>query len=373
MKLPPFMLERYFAVHEFSVEHLLCVSDCQTLTAGQLLDLEPGARQAFEALPLGYTEAAGGPALREEIARTYRGIAPSQVLAHVGAQEAIFNFATACLNPGDEVVVHTPCYQSLHQVAATAGCTVLPWEARPENGWRPDMDELERLVGPRTGAVIINSPHNPTGFAFSAAEMARIVEIVSARGCLLFSDEVYAGLEYDMASAPRPACELYERAVSLGVMSKAYGLAGLRVGWVAARDESVLAAMAAAKDYTSICGSAPSEFLAALALRHGREIVSGLRALCQENLSLLETFMRRHAGRFTWVRPLAGPICFPALASGQDAEPFCAQVLDGCGALLLPGRLYGEAWSAHFRMGFGRTGFATGLAALDEYLMKSTC
>jgi len=371
MRLPPFRLERYFAAHEFSVKHLLCVSDCQTLTVGQLLDLEPGARQAFEALSLGYTEAPGGPGLRGEIARLYHGLTASDVLAHVGAQEAILNFASACLAPGDEVVVQTPCYQSLYQVAESLGCRVLPWESRPENGWRPDLNELTRLVGPNTRAVLLNSPHNPTGFAFTAAEMARVVEIVSVHGCLLFSDEVYRGLEYGPASAPRPACELYERAVSLGVMSKAYGLAGLRVGWVATRHEPVLAAMAAAKDYTSICGSAPSEFLAELALRHGEGIISGLRGLILKNLSLLDGFMRRYAGLFSWVRPLAGPICFPALASGGDAAPFCADVLSGCGVLLLPGGLYGEAWSAHFRLGFGRAGFAEGLAALDEYLANT--
>lgn len=368
MKLPPFELERYFAQHEFTVPHLLCVSDCESMTVGELLDLEPGSRERFEGLALGYTEAPGGEELRAEIAGLYESVAAKDVLVHVGAQEAIFTFATACLEPGDEVVVHMPCYQSLHQVAASRGCTVVPWTAREENGWAPDLDELARLVGPQTKAVFLNSPHNPTGASLNRTGMERVVEVVSRHGCLLFSDEVYRFMEYGPGEVPRPACDLYEQAVSLGVMSKSLGLAGLRVGWVACRDKSVLAAMARIKDYTTICGSAPSEFLAALALRGREAILARLRAITTGNLEILRRFMAAQHGRLAWAEPSGGPIAFPRLASGRDAEPFCADVLKQSGVLLLPGRLYGEAWKHHFRLGFGRSGFRNGLAALGACL-----
>lgn len=368
MKLPPFLLERYFADHEFSAPRLLCVSDCQTMTVGQLLDLEPGSRLAFEALPLGYTESPGGMALRREIATLYGGLGPENVLVHVGAQEAIFTFASACLEPGDEVVVHMPCYQSLSEVAASTGCSVVPWVARQENGWVPDPDELARLVGPKTRAVIVNSPHNPTGCRLDARVMERIVEIVAARGCLLFSDEVYRFMEYGPAPVAKPACELYERAVSLGVMSKSLGLAGLRVGWVASRDKAVLSSMAQAKDYTTICGTATGEFLAALALRRRDLILDRLQGVVLSNLELLRAFMARHAETFSWVEPTGSPIAFPQLVSGEDAGPFCARVLEDSGVLLLPGALYGEDWISHFRVGFGRSDFSEGLAALEDCL-----
>ncbi|MFZ5428122.1 MAG: aminotransferase class I/II-fold pyridoxal phosphate-dependent enzyme [Thermodesulfobacteriota bacterium] len=370
MKLPPFLLERYFAEHEFSVPHLLCVSDCQSMSVREVLALEPGSGEAFLDLHLGYTESPGGPELRREIAGLYNGLKPGDILVHVGAEEAIFTFATSCLNPGDEVVVHMPCYQSLHQLAESAGCEVVPWTARQEDGWIPDTGELARLAGPKTKAIFVNSPHNPTGARLDAAAMDRIVDIAASHGCLLFSDEVYRFLEYGAASVPRPACELYDKAVSLGVMSKSLGLAGLRVGWAASRDKEVLAAMAAAKDYTSICGSAPSEFLASVALRRKDAILDRLSRLTLGNLELLRGFMARHAGLFDWAEPTGGPIAFPRLASGEDAEPFCAAVLEGSGVLLLPGRLYGDAWKAHFRIGFGRTGFADGLAALEGYLQS---
>jgi len=370
VNLPPFRLERYFAQHEFNAPHLLCVSDCQSMSVGELLALEPSSREKFDSLQLGYTETPGGWLLREQIATLYEGFDPQEVLVHVGAEEAIFTFATACLHSGDEVIVQTPCYQSLYQVAESRGCRVLSWVCREEDGWVPDLDELARLVNRRTKAVFINSPHNPTGSCLTPKAMEGIVEIVTRTGCLLFSDEVYRFMEFEEEQAPRPACELYDRAVSLGVMSKSLGLAGLRVGWAACREKGILEAMSGVKDYTTICGSAPSEFLAALALRRKDVILSRIRKLIQANLSLFKSFMDRQAGVLAWVEPKAGPIAFPRLASGEDSESFCRDVLEGSGVLLLPGRLYGEEWKAHFRVGFGRSGFAEGLDAWDTFLMK---
>ncbi|GFK94298.1 Capreomycidine synthase [Fundidesulfovibrio magnetotacticus] len=368
MNLPPFLLERYFAEHEFSAPHLLCVSDCEALTVGQLLDLEPGGREALERLPLGYSESAGHPELRALIAGLHGGLAPEDVLVHVGAQEAVFTFATALLEPGDEVVVHVPCYQSLFQVAASRGCRVIPWTAREENGWLPDPDELESLMGERTRAVVLNFPHNPTGARLDRSGLERVARIAARRGCWLFSDEVYRFLEYGPGETAQPACELYERAVSLGVMSKSFGLAGLRVGWAACRDRGLLAEMARVKDYTTICGTAPGEFLACLALRRREQVLERTRAVTLGNLELLRGFMERRKDLLHWVEPSGGPIAFPRLASGADARPFCEAALAATGVLLLPGALYGEAWKAHFRVGFGRAGFAAGLAALEPWL-----
>jgi len=368
VKLPPFLLERYFAQHEFNAPYLLCVSDCEPLTVGGLLDREPGGREALERLPLGYSESAGLPELRARIADLYEGIAPEDTLVHVGAQEAVFTFASALLEPGDEVVAHMPCYQSLFQVAAARGCRVVPWVAREAAGWKPDLDELESLVGPRTKAVIVNFPHNPTGARLDAAAFERLAGIAARHGSHLFSDEVYRFLEYGPDTVARPACELYDRAVSLGVMSKSFGLAGLRVGWAASRDRALLAAMAQVKDYTTICGTAPGEFLAGLALRRKDAVLGRTRAITLANLELLRAFLGRHAGLFHWVEPGGGPIAFPRLADGPSAGPFCEAALAGAGVLLLPGALYGEAWKAHFRVGFGRAAFPAGLAALERWL-----
>jgi aspartate/methionine/tyrosine aminotransferase len=195
-----------------------------------------------------------------------------------------------------------------------------------------------------------------------------ITRFCDNHGIALFSDEVYRGLEHDDADRLPPACSLSESAISLGVMSKAYGLAGLRIGWVATRNTAILSRMAALKDYTTICSSAPSEFLAELALRNGEAIAARNRGIIAAHLALLDGFFARHADRFSWQRPKAGPIAFPRLLVG-NVETFCSALLESSGVLLLPGTVYGDMGN-HFRIGFGRRNMPEALARLEEYLVK---
>ena len=366
MQLPPFKLERYFARYEFAVKHLLCASDCEAMTIAELLALEDGASEAFQDHWLGYTESAGDPGLRREIARLYTTVEPDQILVHTGAEEAIFLFMQAALCPGDHVIVHWPCYQSLFEVARSLGCTVTFWRAREENGWALDLEELKEAIRPATRAVILNTPHNPTGYLMPAADQAVLVEIAREAGLLLFSDEVYRESEYDPADRLPAACDLDERAVSLGVLSKTYGLPGLRIGWVATRNAAVYRRMAALKDYTTICNSAPSEFLAAVALRRRQSLAARSRDTIAANLILLDDFFARHADRFAWVRPKAGPIAFPRLKQ-DDAADFCHRLVTEAGVLLLPGAMYDHPKN-HFRIGFGRRHLPEALAALERFV-----
>ena len=190
------------------------------------------------------------------------------LLVHSGAGEAIFLFMFAAFQPGDHVVVHSPGYQSLAEVARAAGCEVSLWLAREENNWALDLDELRQLMRADTKAVIINTPHNPTGYLMSRQDFDTLHRFVQENGLLLFSDEVYRELEYDPASRLPAACDYGEHAISLGVTSKTYGLAGLRIGWIATRNRAIYEKMASLKDYTTICNSAPGEFLAELAMRN---------------------------------------------------------------------------------------------------------
>ena len=367
MKIEPFLLERFFAEHEFSARHLLCASDCETLAIGELLGMEPGATEAFEALRLGYTETAGGPALRREIASLYEGITAEDVLVFAGAEEGIFLFMNAVLSSGDHLIVHSPCYQSLVSVAAAAGCRVTRWDALAGSGWTLDPGQLEREITPKTRALAVNFPHNPTGHLPEKETFTAIADIARRNGLLLFSDEVYRFLEYDAADRLPAACEIYENGVSLGVMSKAFGLAGLRLGWAACRNHDVLGAMAGLKDYTTICTAAPSEFLAALALRRRDAILERNLAIIRGNLESLSDFFSRHEGLFSWQRPRAGPVALPAVGFARDCGDFCAGLLRELGVLLAPGRLFGAA-AEHFRIGFGRRDFKTGMARLSRYV-----
>jgi len=369
MKIEPFLLERFFARHEFSARHLLCASDCETLSIAELLAMEPGAAEAFSALRLGYTESAGGPELRQEIASLYEGITAADVLVFSGAEEAIFVFMNAALRAGDHLIVHAPCYQSLTSVAEASGCQVARWEASAESGWAPDSERLSQEVTTATRAIVVNFPHNPSGYLAEKERFAAIVDLARKNGLLLFSDEVYRFLEYDAGARLPAACEIYENGVSLGVMSKAFGLAGLRLGWVACRNQQVLRAMAGLKDYTTICAAAPSEFLAHLALRRRAGILARNLGLIGANLEALDRFFAEHADLFSWRRPQAGPVAFPAVSFAPDSDEFCAGLLQEAGVLLAPGRLFGAA-PRHFRIGFGRGDFELGLERLARYVKQ---
>ena len=173
MPLPPFALERFFARHEFEAPHLLCASDCESMTVDELLAMEPGAAAALGALRLGYTESAGGPTLRSAIAALYSTVRRDDVLVTAGAEEGIFTFMHAALSPGDHLVVHQPCYRSLVEVARSIGCEVSPWAAREDRGWELDPDECASLIRPSTRVIVMNVPHNPTGYLMAADAFQR--------------------------------------------------------------------------------------------------------------------------------------------------------------------------------------------------------
>ena len=319
MKLQPFTLERYFAQYEFNTKYLLCSSDCESLAVKDLLALEPGAEERLRGLWLGYTELLGSPSLRETIAGIYTDITPGQVLVHSGAEEAIFLFMNAVLQPGDHVIVQWPCYQSLSEVARAIGCDVTPWRLREEGGaWTADLDELRRAFRPNTRVVVVNSPHNPTGYHFTVDEQAEVIALAEEHGALLFSDEVYRELEHDPAERLPAACDLNERAVSLGVMSKTYGLAGLRIGWIATRNAEVFARMAGMKDYTTICNSAPSELLAEIALKHRGQLTARNVALIGENLKVLDGFFAGRRGALPGCGPGRARWLFPGWWMGRS-------------------------------------------------------
>ncbi len=369
MRITPFKLERYFAKYEFTTRHLLCCSDCESISIKDLLGMETGAEEGFSELRLGYTESPGSQSLRGEICRLYGTIKPEEVLVHSGAEEAIFLFMHAVLEAGDHIIVHSPCYQSLAEIARSIGCEVTPWPADERNGWALDPDYLRRAIRPNTKAVILNTPHNPTGYLMESGEFKEVNGIAQEKGITLFSDEVYRESEYDPADRLPPACDINESAVSLGVMSKTYGLPGLRIGWAATRDAKILSRMAGLKDYTTICNSAPSEFLAEVALRHRESLVQRNLSIIGHNLAVLDDFFSRHGEQFKWVRPKAGAIAFPRLLTDEVAS-FCHELVTRSGVLLLPGSMFDDSGN-HFRIGFGRKNMPQAVIALEEFLRKA--
>ncbi len=368
MTLPPFKLERYFAQYEFNTEFLLCSSDCEAMSIADLLALEPGSAEKFQSTWLGYTESQGSPALRKEICNLYSSMQPENILVHAGAEEAIYLFMHAMLKENDHVIVHAPHYQSLSEVAKGIGCQISPWLAREENGWALDLDELRHLMRTTTKAVIINTPHNPTGYLMSRADFGELNKFVQEKKLILFCDEVYRESEYNPAARLPAACDYGDHAVSLGVTSKTYGLAGLRIGWIATQNKKIYEKMASLKDYTTICNSAPSEFLSEVAVRNRQKLIDRNLGIIQNNLTVVDNLFTRYSSLFNWVRPKAGSMGFPKLLKG-DVEKFCDDLVKKSGVLLLPGTMYDDSRN-HFRLGLGRKNLPQAVERLEGYLRR---
>ncbi len=293
------------------------------------------------------------------------------MLAFAGAEEALFWTMQELVGPGDHAIVTVPCYQAMETVTVATGAEVSALVPRREDGWALDLDELRGLLRPTTKLVAVNFPNNPTGYVPDEDTFRELVALCDERGIRLFCDEVYRGIEVDPTRTITQAADLSERAVSLNVASKSYGLPGLRVGWLACRDRALLERLEKRKHYTSICNAGPRSIwprsLSAIASPSGRATAASSPP----------------TGRSSTTSSRAGPTCSTgsrrwAAASASRAtraatsRSFCARLLDAEGVLVLPASMYYSEIAAvptdHFRVGIGRLGLEEGVAAFDRFL-----
>jgi len=370
-----FALEVYLSKWEFAARHHLTASDAESLSIAELLALAtPADRAAFESLHLGYTETWGSPALRAEIARTYDGVAPEEILCFAGAEEGIYAAMQVLLTRDDHAIAITPNYQAAEtlplSICATSGVAL-----DPATDWDLDIGKVQAALRPNTKLVSINFPNNPTGKILPHATYAALIDLCRSRGIWLFSDEVYRLIERDPAIRMTEAVDAYERGISLNVMSKAYGLPGLRIGWLAAKDRGLLARLEHFKHFLSICNSAPSEQLALIALRARERILARTRGIVAKNAVLLDEFFARWPRLFEWRRPDGSCVAFVRYLGADGVEEFTRRVIAEAGVLLLPSSIYrsdlGPVPEDYFRIGFGRTAVPAGLAALEEWLVRN--
>ena len=370
--LPDFRLEVFLGKWEFAAKHHMTASDAESTTVGELLALEPGSRERLLALDLKYVPTWGTDELRAAIAATYETIDPRDVLAFAGAEEALFWAIAEAVGPGDHAIVTVPNYQSMESVALATGARIEGLVLRPENAFVPDPAELVRMIRPTTKLVCLNFPNNPTGAVPRRDVFVELVAECDRRGVRVFSDEVYRGLELDASKTLPQAADLSERALSLNVTSKSYGLPGLRVGWLATRDRAFLDRVERRKHYTSICNAGPSELLAAIALRNAHPLQSRCRELLRANVAVATEFFREHRALFEFSPPAGGCVCFPRYLGDEGVEVFVEQLLHREGVVLLPASLYqsqlGTVPADRFRLGLGRKGVADGFAAIARHL-----
>src|ERR1700730_973922 len=285
-----FALAVYFSRWDSTARHHLTPSDCETLALADLLAMaDDEERQRWEALRLGYTDPRGADWLRQTIATGYDRASADSVLCFAGAQEGIHVAMHALLDRNDHAIVVTPNYQSMETIPLGL-CTVTGMALDSARGWALDIERLATAVRPNTKLISINFPNNPTGKILERDRFDALIALCRRHGIWLFSDEVYRLIERDPSRRLPPAVDAYERGISLCVISKSYGLPGLRIGWIAGRDRALLQRMERIKHYLSICNAAPSEALAQIALKAGARLLDRNRALIEANLKCVENF-----------------------------------------------------------------------------------
>ncbi len=369
-----FALEVYFSKWEFAAKYNLTGSDGENMTLAQLLALAaPEDRAAFEGLSLGYTETFGAPALRAEIARTYDTVSPQQLLCFAGAEEGVYVAMKVLLGAGDHAIVITPNYQAAETVPLSI-CEVTGVALDIDKNWDLDVDLVRAALKPNTKLISINFPNNPTGKIISRPVFDAIVEICRSRGIWLFSDEVYRLIERDPNIRLPQAVDAYERGISLNVMSKAYGLPGLRIGWLACKDRPTLVRFERYKHFLSICNSAPSEVLARIALKSRAAILEKNRRIVRDNIAVLNRFFADYRDLFDWREPDGGCVGFIRYKGAEGVEEFTRRAVEEAGVLFLPSSLYrselGPVPENCLRVGFGRSHVPAGIAVLRKWLKQ---
>lgn len=371
--LPDFRLETHFSKWEFKARYHMTASDAESMSMRELLAMATDdEREEFENLWLGYTETFGAADLRETIAATYETRSASDVLVFAGASEGIFAANAVILDKDSHAIVVTPNYQS-HETLPLAICDVTGIALDADDNWSLDIDRVAAAIRPHTKLITMNFPHNPTGAILPLDRYHALIELCRKHGIYILHDEIFHGLGPSGIEHLPFVADLYERGLSLNVLSKSWGLPGLRIGWIACADTELIAKMERMKHYLSICNSAPSERLAKIAVRNRDRIIARNCAIIDENLPKLDDFFGRFPELFEWRRPDGSCTAYPRYKGAEGVEQFTRELIEKSGVLLLPSTIYqsdlGPTPDDRFRIGFGRRAMDDGLTAMTRHLL----
>ncbi len=366
MRFPRFEMERMQSAWEHRVRYDLSESGVEPLTlaeaSARLRELEP----RLEDVKLGYADGRGREATRSAVARIHSGANAENVLITTGTSEANFLALTTLVERGDDVVVVMPNYMQVHGLARGLGANVREVWLHEDAGWTLDLDRLRSALTPKTRLICICTPNNPTGQILSAAALDQVAEMARTSGAWILSDEVYRGAELDGVESAT-MWGRYDRAIVTGGLSKAYGLPGLRLGWIVAPPERIEAAWAQ-KDYTTIAVASVSEILAEAALTRRELLLERTRRILCERWPVLEGWAKAHGGRLHWTAPRAGAICFFGYSYPVDSWPFVDAMIRERSTMIVPGSHF--LMERHLRIGFGGplAILRAGLAEVDAAL-----
>ncbi len=367
-----FMVERWMNTYENDAIYNLAETDAKPLTLHELLTM--GAPNQYLdgllGLKVSYNPTLGSDHLRGLIAAQYQGVSSEDILVTSGAIEANFLLANVLIQPGDTVIVQSPAYQALYSVAQARGAQVKHWVMQIKDQYQPDMDALAALIDNRTKAVIINVPHNPTGAVISPENLRTILAWAEEKNFWVICDEVYHDMAIEANVLPPHARSISQRAISVGSLSKSFGLSGLRIGWIAATPHLVEMCWKW-KDYTSISVSSISDYLACIALKEKNQIMARNIPLARANRDKLHQWLSDHREHMEWVPSRVGLLNFPKFTDLPiSTEALCLGIFKEKKVLLMPGEAFQHP--GHLRIGYGNDAqvFNHGLEIIDEYLVR---
>ncbi|KAF9698961.1 hypothetical protein EKO04_003282 [Ascochyta lentis] len=370
VNIPDFAVESWMDAYEHHCKYNIAETCCASVSLDQLRQLSDDKTTDIlkSDRALTYGAIRGAQDLRSNLARLYSAkvaspLSPDNILTTPGAIQANYLTAYALVGKGDHVICHYPTYQSLYDVPKSLGADVNLWKAQPANNWIPDLEELKSLIKPNTKLIVINNPNNPTGAVLGKTFLEQLVGIAREHNITILGDEVYRPIFHSISPIDKefPPSLLsmdYKNVIVTGSMSKAYSLAGIRVGWIASRNSEIIEKIASARHYTTISVSGLDEQVAAFALSPAT--VHGLLArniqLAKTNLALLEKFMIKNEDECEWVKPLAGTTAFIKFhreGKPVDSVDLCKKLLDKTGVLFVPGtQSFGEEFKGYVRVGF---------------------
>ncbi len=366
----PFHLGAYLHRWHGATRFDLTASHSHSLSMAALLALAtPAEAERWAQVELDYASPRGAPGLRTQIAARYDGLDADDVVCCAGAQESMACVARALLHTADHAIVVLPLYQPLAwAVTDRANATGVPLDA----DGTLDLRRVAAALRPETRLILLNSPNSPTGAALDRSTQAALVDLCRAHGLWLVNDEVYRETATDLDALAPPVAAIYERGISIGAVSKAFGLPGLRVGWVACRDPALLALVGTAKAALSSCLAAPAELLAQIALREEALLIGKARALGAANRRVLDAWLARHPGLFEPDPARSLAFAFPYYRGAEGADAFATRLVAATGTLMLPSGMWrsplGPVPAGRLRISLGQPGLSAGLAAADEYL-----
>jgi capreomycidine synthase len=364
MEIAPALLEEWLREYYFSAKIDIGSSGVQNFSLAELREIVEISDEELNRVVFDDSPTCGNARLRQAIAQQWGNGDPEHVMATHGSSEVIFLVINALLQPGDEVVALDPCYFSYRNLAESRDCHLKPWPLRFESKFVPDLEELKTLLTPQTRLLMVNFPHNPTGVSVTVKQQNEIIQAAAEVGAYVVWDTALAALTYDEPPLPDPHL-LYERAISIGTLSKAYGLAGLRVGWCQAAPD-VIEQFVHLRDYTTLYLSPLVELIAARAIEQADDILRVRLPQARINLEILADWVDQQGELVEWVRPRGGVTAFIRFRYIRNIEAFCRRYAQEYGVLLVPGHCF--SYPAHVRLGFGGP-----TAKLQEALNYLSC